>query len=144
MKLPKLTLQPFDGDLTTWTLFWDSFKAAVHNNDGLSQVDKFNYLKGLLQRTALESISGLSLTGANYREAVLILSKQFGNKPQIIAKHMDNLIHMNAVSSPHNVKGLRHLYDFVESNVRSLKLSQQLMVLSLLQFLSTRSLTSCN
>ena len=110
MKLPKLTLQPFDGDLTTWTPFWDSFKAAVHDNDGLSEVDKFNDLRGLLQHTALESISGLSLTGANYQEAVLILSKRFGNKPQIIAKHMDNLIHMDAVSSPHNVKGLQHYF----------------------------------
>lgn len=23
MKLPKLTMQPFKGDLTTWTMFWD-------------------------------------------------------------------------------------------------------------------------
>jgi len=34
---------------------------------------------------------------------------------------MDVLMHVDAVGSPHNVKGLRRLYDLVESNVRSLK-----------------------
>ncbi len=121
VKLPRLTLQPFDGELTTWTPFWDSFKAAVHDNRALSDIDKFNYLRGLLQRTALEAISGLSLTAANYLEAVAILEKRFGNKPQIVAKHMDVLIHVDAVTSTHNVKGLRRLYDLVESNVRSLR-----------------------
>ncbi len=34
---------------------------------------------------------------------------------------MDVLIHVDAVSSPHNVKGLCRLNDLVESNVRSLR-----------------------
>ena len=75
----------------------------------------------MLQRTALNSISGLSLTDANYREAISILEKRFGNKPQIVSKHMDILINLEAVSSSSNIKGLRRLYDIVESNVCSLK-----------------------
>ena len=93
----------------------------MHDNSTLSQVDKFNYLRGLLQHSALEAISGLALTDANYREAISILEKRFGNKQQIVAKHMDTLIHVEAVTSPHNVKGLRRLHDTIESNVRSLK-----------------------
>ena len=118
VKLPKLTLQPFNRDITHWNSFWDSFKAAVHEN---RPVDKFNYLRGLLQHSALEAISGLALTDANYQEAISILEKRFGNKQQIVAKHMDTLIHVEAVTSPHNVKGLRRLHDTIESNVRSLK-----------------------
>ena len=114
-------MQPFDGEITNWTPFWDSFRAAVHENKALSDVDKFNYLRGLLQRSALESISGLALTEANYHEAIAVLKKRFGNKPQIIAKHMDALIHVDSVTSPQNIKGLRRLHDLVESNVRSLK-----------------------
>ena len=53
VKLPGLTLQPFDGELTMWTPFWDSFKAAVHDNRALSDIDKFNYLRGLLQRSLM-------------------------------------------------------------------------------------------
>ena len=120
VRLSKITLQPIDRDLTTWTTFWDSFKAAINENDSLTDIDKINYLRGLLQHTALKAISGLTLTSANYREALVILQKRFGNKPLIVAKYMDALMHVEAVTSHHNVKGLRRLYDSVESNVRSL------------------------
>lgn len=80
VKLPRLTIQPFKGDLTTWITFWDSYKAAIHENSSLSEIDKFNYLRSLLQGSALEAVSGLTLTAANYNEAVGILEKRFGNK----------------------------------------------------------------
>ena len=121
IKLPKLTLRPFNGDVTTWTTFWDSYESAIHNNDNLSDIDKFNYLKSLLERTAYDAISGLTLTSANYHEAVAILKKRFGNKQQIISKHMDVLLNAEPVTSQHNLSGLRHLYDLIESHVRSLK-----------------------
>ena len=44
VKLPKLTIRPFNGDLTSWTSFWDSYRSAIHDNPGLSEIDKFNYL----------------------------------------------------------------------------------------------------
>ena len=58
---------------------------------------------------------------ANYEEAVDILKRRFGNKQQIISKHMDILLNLNTVSLQHNLKGLRHLFDQVESYVRGLK-----------------------
>ena len=44
VRLPKLTIRSFDGDITKWTGFWDSFNSAIHSNTALSEVDKFNYL----------------------------------------------------------------------------------------------------
>ena len=92
VKLPKLTLRAFNGDITTWTTFWDSYEAAIHKNSELSDIDKFKYLKSLLERTAQETITGLTLTSTNYHEAISILKKRFGNKKQIIARHMDILL----------------------------------------------------
>ena len=120
VKLPKLTIRPFDGDITKWTSFWDSYESAIHTNSKLSEVDKFNYLQSLLERTAREAISGLSLTAANYKEAVEILRKRFGSKQQIISKHMDILLHLDPVAST-SARALRHLYDRIEANVRGLK-----------------------
>ena len=65
IKLPKLQLRSFNGDLTKWTAFWESFESAVHNNSELSEVEKFNYLNSLLERSAREAVSGLALTAAN-------------------------------------------------------------------------------
>ena len=39
VKLPKLHLRSFSGDLTEWTGFWESFQSAVHNNDELTDIE---------------------------------------------------------------------------------------------------------
>ena len=70
VKLPKLKLRPFGGELTQWTSFWESFEATVHTNRDLTSVEKFNYLSSNLKRSAREAISGLSLTAANYEETI--------------------------------------------------------------------------
>ena len=57
MKLPELTLTPFDGNYTRWCTFWDSYESAVHNNPELPDIVKFNYLQSLLQKSAKESIA---------------------------------------------------------------------------------------
>ena len=108
VKLLQLTLHPFNGDKTTWPTFWDSYESAVHNNDELSDIDKFNYLRALLEKSAYDSIAGLLLTAANYAKAIAILKKRFGNKQQIISKH---ILSAEAVTSASNLKGVRKLYD---------------------------------
>ena len=75
VKLPKLQLHSFNGDLTKWTAFWESFESAIHSNTELSDVEKFNYLNSLLERSAREAVSGLALTAANYRQAIETLKK---------------------------------------------------------------------
>jgi hypothetical protein len=77
VKLPKLTLPHFNGNLTKWTAFRGSYESA---NDALSEVDKFNYLRSLLEGPAFEAIRGLTLSSANYQDAISLLKKRFGNR----------------------------------------------------------------
>ena len=119
-RLPKLILNKFDGDLTKWHSFWDSYDVAIHSNPELSSVDKFTYLRTLVEHSAKDAISGLSLTAANYDEAIDVLKTRFGDKQRIISKHMEILLGAESVSSATQVASLRRLYDKVESNVRSL------------------------
>ena len=79
VKLSKLDLKKFNGDISKWPSFWDAFESSVHNNTRLAAIDKFNYLNSLLVKSASEAISGLSITAANYDEAVTILKRRFGN-----------------------------------------------------------------
>ena len=121
VKLPKISLPHFRGNHMKWTAFWDSFESAIHRNEHLSKIDKFNYLRSLLEGTAYDAIAGLSLSAANYAEAVQILHKRFGNKQLIISKHMEALLGIAAVTADHHLRDLRRLYDQAESNIRSLK-----------------------
>lgn len=87
VKLPKLDLRKFDGDISKWPSFWDAFESSVHSNTKLAPVDKFNYLNSLLVNSASEAISEFSLTVANYDEVVTILKRRFGNKHGDSVKH---------------------------------------------------------
>ena len=93
----------------------------MHSNADLAPIDKFNYLNSHLVKSANEVISGLTLTAANYDEAVAILKRRFGNKQLIINKHMETLLNINSVKSGLNIQALRQLHDLIESQVRSLK-----------------------
>ena len=104
-----------------WTSFWDIFEASIHNNGSLAPIDTFSYLSSLLERIAAEAIAGLTLAAANYEEAIVILKGRFGNKQQIVNRHMEILLNVDSVTSNHNINGLRQLHDNVESHIRSLK-----------------------
>lgn len=73
VKLPKISLPHFNS--IYWTAFWDSYESAVHLNSALSDIDKFNYLRSLLEKSAYEAVAGLTLSSANYGEAIEILKK---------------------------------------------------------------------
>ena len=70
-RLPKLALPIFMGNLLKWQTFWDTFQTAIHNNSGLSDVQKFTYLKAQLSGDAANSIDGLPLTESNYAQKTM-------------------------------------------------------------------------
>ena len=90
-KLSEPTIKKFDGDITTRKSFWDTYESVVHNNEELSDINKFTYLRSLVGHSTKDAL-GLALTSANYGEAVAILQKCFGNDKLIISKHMDTLL----------------------------------------------------
>ena len=49
VKLPKLEVRKFSGKIQDWREFWGSFESAIHKNTSLSDVDKFTYLRGLVE-----------------------------------------------------------------------------------------------
>ena len=87
-RLPKLTLPR----LTTWTTFWDSFNSTVHENARMSKVNKFSYLKSLVEGPASGCIQGLTLSEANYDANIAMLQERFGRPQQIITAHMEELL----------------------------------------------------
>ena len=69
-KLSRLNIKQFYGNPLEYQSFWDSFRAAVHENDTLRDITKFNNLKSYLKGQALSAISGISLSEENYSEAI--------------------------------------------------------------------------
>ena len=121
IKLPKIEIKKFLGDPKEFQSFKDRFEVSVNKVASLSEIEKFTYLQGYLGGEALRAITGLSLTGNNYAEALEILQQRYGNKQVIVNSHMDELVNIAAVTSMNATKKLRELYDKVETNLRSLQ-----------------------
>lgn len=77
-RLPKLSLPTFSGDPLQWRTFWDSFDAAVNSNTGLSDVQKFNYLRAQVRGDAARVIVGFPLSDSNYTHSIDLLKFRFG------------------------------------------------------------------
>ena len=120
VKLPKFVLQKFDGDIPRWKKFQESFEAAVHKNERISNVEKFTYLLGYLEKVPIQAVENLPLTNDTYIQAWELLKERYGNPQLIIATHMNKLIKLSKVNGS-NVTKLRELYDSIGSNVRALK-----------------------
>ena len=119
VKLPKLDFTKFSGNLLRWQEFWDSYDSAIHSNASLSSVEKMNYLRAKLEGEAEEVISGLTLTNANYEEAIRLLQKRFGQNEIIMNAHYIKLMDLPASSS--HTSALRTSYDSIEKHLRSLQ-----------------------
>ena len=119
-RLPKLVLPRFKGDVKDWSAFWDSFKSAIHDNNDIPKVDKFNYLKSLLEGTAFKTVQGLTLTDRNYDSAIQLLKERFGNPQQIISAHMEGLLKVS-ICTGDRPGSLRAVYDKIMVHIRGLE-----------------------
>ena len=118
VKLPKLNLPVFNGDVLQWQSFWDQFVAAVDSTD-LPDVSKFSYLRASLEGEPKAAIQGLCLTSAHYASACKILKDRFGRKETIIFTHIQKLLNLS-VPSKCSVSALWKLNDDLQAHTRSL------------------------
>ncbi len=82
-KLPKLEIPKFEGDKLKWIEFDSIFKATVDSNDSISDVEKFGYLRSLMQGDAKEVIRGFPLTAESYRAAYKLIVERYGDQQVI-------------------------------------------------------------
>ena len=117
-RLPKLVIKKFGDQACNWIEFWDTFVSAVHNNEDLSDIERFSYLRTFLEGPAYSMVAGLALTSANYEKAVDSLKQCFGQKQVIISSHMDHLLNLTPVTDSQDLWKLRELYDTIKQDVR--------------------------
>ena len=74
-----------------------------------------------LNGPAFETIAGLPISNSNYKEAIDLLQKCYGNKQILISKFVETLLALPATESSNDLQLLRCLYDRTEVTVRSLR-----------------------
>ena len=95
--MPELKTKKFSGNVQEWTEIWDSYKSAIHDNENLSDVERFTYLRTVLEEPARTAIAGLYRKGANDKTAIELLERRFGNKILVQRAHINKLLNVKSV-----------------------------------------------
>ncbi|GFR15772.1 transposon Ty3-G Gag-Pol polyprotein [Trichonephila clavata] len=121
IKVPKYHITRFYGDdASKWLTFWNSFETAVHNNESLNKVDKFNYLKAHLGGSALNTVEGFPISAKAYDEAVQLLKNRFANPEILIQAHMNKILSLQPLKNSNDLRSFRKFVDNCNVQLRSL------------------------
>ena len=114
VKLPKLDVPTFDGNLIHWKQFWEQFSVSVHDRSNLSNAETIVYLQHAIKGgSARNAIEGLSHSGDNYDEAVECLRARF-DRPRLIHRtHVQMIVDAPPLKEG-NGKELRRLHDTMQ------------------------------
>ncbi|KAL6734030.1 hypothetical protein Aduo_004616 [Ancylostoma duodenale] len=115
IRRPMLEIPSFSGNFREFNSFWAVFESLVHNDDELSDIDKFLFLKQALKGRAAVTISCIPVVGDRYHAAVNILKKQFdrsANMADIIINEIERL--QRASESP---RSCRETFEAINSRI---------------------------
>ena len=121
LRLERLKLPTFSGDMFQFTEFWPAFKARVHQNQSLAAPDKFGYLNASLSGSAKSAIQGLSHDEAGYKSAIKLLVNRFGRRSPLINAYINKILGMPSLSDQSSAACMRSQCDQLNLAVRALQ-----------------------
>ncbi|XP_055590277.1 uncharacterized protein LOC129742403 [Uranotaenia lowii] len=120
VKLPEIRLPSFDGQINLWITFRDSFDSLINSNHQLTKMDKFTYLRSALTGEALQEVSSIELSAANYEVAWAALKNRYENRKLIVKTYVDALFNVAAMHKE-SYEGLSKLIGEFEKNLQMLE-----------------------
>lgn len=107
LKLPKISLPKFNGNVNNWVTFHNLFDTLVHQNPSLTNIEKLQFLLSSLEHEALNEIKALPLSNENYPIAWNRLVKRYHNKRRLISYHINKILDLPTMANP-SLKTLRN------------------------------------
>ena len=124
IRLPRMEIPAFDGNILNWQIFWEQFDSAIHSKPHLFDSDKLTFLrKALKDGTAKNVIVGLTQTSENYNEAIRCFQKCY-DRPRVL--HQAHVRKIQGAFPLKTCSGqeLRRLHDLLSQHIRALKASE--------------------
>lgn len=120
LKLQKITIAPFTGNIKDWNVFIELFTSLVDKNLKFSNTEKLYYLTTLLRGEPLNLIKNLPLVGANYQVALDALKAQYSNRRQLATLYINEILKAAPLTrdSPEELRPLLNLF---RENLAALK-----------------------
>lgn len=120
VRLPKIDLPSFSGEcLSEWPVFYETFKALVHDNPDLDSVNKLHYLLGKLSSKALSVCSGIPPIASNYATIWQSLIDRYEDKFALGNSYMRQILEFKAT---HGLEVFLDKFDAAVSGLKNLGL----------------------
>lgn len=119
VRLPKIDMPHFGGDFQYWLEFRDTYLSLIHNNNSISNINKFHYLRAALQGSASHVIKNLDFRAENYPIAWQLLSDRYDNERLLINNHINALFNVEAFQKESS-RSIRNIIDVTNKNLRAL------------------------
>ena len=125
MKLPKIDVPTFDGELLHWQTFWEQFSISIDKRSDITDTEKLVYLRHSLKDGAARNIiEGLSHSGDQYKEAIDSVKARY-DRPRIIHQaHVRKIYEVPGLKDGSG-KEIRRFHDTVQQHLRALKAMKQ-------------------
>ncbi|XP_062534605.1 uncharacterized protein LOC134203760 [Armigeres subalbatus] len=120
VKLPEIKLPTFDGRLRYWVSYRDAFRSLIHANRDLTDMDRFTYLRSSLTGDALQEISSVELSAANYPVAWTALEDRYHNQKLIVKAYLDAIFRIEPMRKE-SFEALSQLISDFEKNLQMLQ-----------------------
>jgi hypothetical protein len=120
VRLPSIELPSFDGNISKWFYFRDTFDSMIIQNRNLQSIQKFHYLISSLKGEAKGLIANLPITHDNFQVAWDLVTHRFNNVKIIAMTHVKQLLQLPSVKK-NDATSLRHYINHVNSNLNAIK-----------------------
>jgi hypothetical protein len=120
IRLPQIILPQFDGTISNWLHFKDTFQSLIIDNSHLSNIQRYHYLISSLKDEAKQLIANLQITSDNFTVAWNLICNRYQNQRIIAmahAKHLCNIPHMKKG----DCSSMRQLINHVQGNLNALR-----------------------
>lgn len=118
VKRPQLNIPPFTGDITQWNAFYQLFQNLIENDQALTEIEKFIYLKSYLTGEPLNLINNIQLTSDNFKVALDSLKDRYDNQLNIIYAYSKNLLDAPSIGK---TTSLRDFITYLKQTIEGLK-----------------------
>jgi hypothetical protein len=119
-KLPRIDIEKYSGNYKDWKSFKDLYISLVHNNESLSNIQKFQYLRGLLIDEPANIIKHIPISDTSYTEAWEKLLSRYDRNKQIITSLVKTFMDQPSIMHA-NAFNLRNIADTSDEVIRGLK-----------------------
>lgn len=124
VKLAALNVPIFSGLYAEWAPFYDMYTALIHNNDNLTTIQKFFYLRSSLSDDAANCIKNLETTTNNYEHAWNSLVTRYNNKRLLVQTHVKGICDLPIVKVSSS-SSLRQFSDDLRGHISALRALKQ-------------------